>query len=62
MLPTPSFNHILYRRARIVEDYGGDYAIPDEDEVVAPEQPGKMVRPRQEHIHEDPPPPTRDFN
>ena len=38
-----------------MEDYrGGNFSIPDEDEVVAPEQPGWRDRPRQEHIHEDP--------
>lgn len=44
MVPTPPCNVILYRRARIIEDYrGGHYAIPNEDEVVGPEQSGRRV-------------------
>lgn len=47
---------MLYRRARIVEDFGGGtFAIPHEDEVVSPEEPGRRVRPRHEQAHDDPP-------
>lgn len=54
MLQPPSFITLLYKRDRIVEDYGvGNFAIPDEDEVVVPEEPGRRVTPRQTHIHED---------
>lgn len=42
MLQPPSFITLLYKRDRIVEDYGvGNFAIPDEDEVVVPEEPGR---------------------
>lgn len=45
MLPIPKFNPILYKRARMVEDYdGGNCLVPDDDEVVVPEQPGRRVR------------------
>lgn len=56
MVPTPPFTVMLYRRARIVEDYGGGhFTIPSDDAVVTPEDPGRRVRPRQENVHEEPP-------
>lgn len=56
VMQTPSFNHLLYKRLSIVEDYGGGiFAIPDEVEAMAPEEPGRRVWPRRLHIHEDPP-------
>ena len=56
MLPTPPFSPILYRRARIMEDYGGcNFAIPNDDDVMTPEEPSRRVRPRQENVEEDPP-------
>lgn len=55
MMQTPPFNALLYKRARIAEDCGGgNFDIPDEDEAVVPEQPGRRVRPRQGHVQEDP--------
>ena len=55
MMPTPPFNPLLYKRARIVEDYGGGkFSIPNEYEVMVLEQPGRRVRPRQGYMHEDP--------
>ena len=57
LIPTPPFNPILFRRARIIEDYGGGhYAIPNDDPVVGPEAPGRRVRSRRERDMEDEPP------
>ncbi|KAL7605091.1 hypothetical protein Lser_V15G17612 [Lactuca serriola] len=57
LIPTPPFNPILFRRARIIEDYGGGhYAIPNDDPIVGPEAPGRRVRSRRERDVEDEPP------
>lgn len=55
MVPTPTFSITLHRRARIEEDYsGGHTCIPKEDEVLVLEESGRWVRPRREHIREEP--------
>ena len=39
-----------------MEEYGGgNFSILNDDEVVAPEELGRRVRPRQENVQEDPP-------
>lgn len=44
MLPTSPFNINLFRRAKILEDFGGgNSAIPKDDEVVPPKQPEKAL-------------------
>lgn len=54
MMHPTSFSPLLYKRDRVVEDYGwGEFVIPDVDKVVAPKQLGRRVRPRQGHMHED---------
>lgn len=56
MVPQPTFSPLLYKRARIVDDYGGgNFGIPGVDEVVTPKQPRRRVRPRQEPMQEYPP-------
>lgn len=55
MMRTRPFSTLLYKRARIVEDNGGGhFLIPDDDEVIVPEQPGMRVRPQPATIHEEP--------
>ena len=42
-VPTPPFSIMLYRRARIIEDFGGGtFVIPHDDPVIAPEEPGRL--------------------
>lgn len=56
MAPTPPFSITLYKRARIIEDNGGGHiGIPNEDEVLVPEEPRRRVRPRREYVQEEPP-------
>lgn len=56
LIPTPPFSIMIYRRAMIIEEFGGGtFAIPHDDEEVVPEQPGRRVRPRQDQAHDDPP-------
>ena len=53
MVPTPPFSLTLYRRVRIIEDYGGGHiGIPNEDVVLVPEESGRRVRPHRENIQE----------
>nr|KAJ0203696.1 hypothetical protein LSAT_V11C500234260 [Lactuca sativa] len=52
----PGLEEELTPRARIIEDYGGGHiAIPNDDAVLAPEEPGRRVRPRHELVRENPP-------
>lgn len=55
MMHTRPFCVLLYKRTRIIEDNRvGNFSIPDDDEVMVPEQPGRRVRPRPEPVHEEP--------
>lgn len=56
MIPTPPFNTILFRRARIVEDFGGgNISITNDDAVLVSEESRIRVTQRREHVRDDPP-------
>lgn len=51
MLPTSPFSINLFRRAKILEDFGGcNSTIPENDAVVPPKQPGKGLG-LDTHVH-----------
>ena len=55
MMHTCPFNHLLYKRARIVEDNEvGNFPLPNDDKLVVPEQPGRRFRPRPVEVREEP--------
>ena len=56
MVSQPAFSPLLYRRAKIIVDFGGGHVnIPLVYDAELPEQPRKRVRPRPTHMQEDPP-------
>ena len=56
MIPIPPFTTTLFRRDRIIEDYGGGHvSIPNDDEPLVPEEPGRRGRRRRERVPQDPP-------
>lgn len=56
MISPPPFSITLFRRARIIEKFGEDiFGIPNEDEVIVPEESGRRVRQRRNQTREDPP-------
>lgn len=56
LVQTLPFSIMLYRRARIIEDFGNrTYAIPHDDVVVGPEEPGRWVRRHERGSQEEPP-------
>lgn len=55
MVNAKHFSFLLNNRARIVDDNGGGkFSIPGDNEVIAPEGPGRRVRSLQVPMHEEP--------
>ena len=54
VISPPPFSITLFRRERIVENFGISFAIPLEDEVIVPEELRRRVRNRRERAREDP--------